>query len=68
MRQGSRSPKRYREHEMPPNFRQVLECDRPCGAFPVVRATYNSEMRFGMNKRPLPFRRLTAIPNFEMSH
>ena len=53
---------------MPPNFRQVLECDRPCGAFPVVRATYNSEMRFGMNKRPLPFRRLTAIPNFEMSH
>ena len=32
--EGHRTPRRYRVHHRLDNFRQVLECDRPCGAFP----------------------------------
>ena len=28
-----RTPRRYRVHHRLENFRQVLECNRPCGAF-----------------------------------
>ena len=31
--QGSRTPRRYRDYHARLNLRQVLECDRPCGAF-----------------------------------
>ena len=35
---------KLRDHHAPPNFRQVLECDRPCGAFHIVHPSHNSEM------------------------